>query len=101
MGGCVGGIGNKCAQTIHLCTILYALFNIRTFQSALLLNIDPLFLYVELFPHPFLCPVVCPIFRARLLLGGSQTRWSCAQGSLFSFGQKLGMGLGALSLPAL
>jgi hypothetical protein len=36
----LGGIGNKCAQTIHLCKILCAFFNIQNSKSGLLLNID-------------------------------------------------------------
>ena len=87
----MGDIGNKCAQTIHLCTILCALFNVQNSKVSLLLNIDLLFLYVELFPQFFLCPVVCPIFRACLLLGGSRDRPVMCPGFLFSFGQRLGM----------
>jgi hypothetical protein len=96
----VGGIGNKCAQTIHPCKILYALFRYSKFQSALLLSIDPLFLYVELFPQLFVRPVVCPIFRARLLLGGSRDTLIMCPGFPFFVWSEARHGLETLSLPA-
>jgi hypothetical protein len=90
----VGGIGNKCAQIIH------ALFRYSKFQSALLLSIDPLFLYVELFPLSLLCPVACPIFRALLLLDGSRDTLVMCLGFPFLVWSEAGHGLETLSLPA-
>jgi hypothetical protein len=97
----VGGIGNKCAQTIHLCRILYALFNIQNSKVPSYSTSTPLSLHVELFPQLFLCPVACPIFRVRLLLGGSRDTLVMYRGFPFLVWPETGHDLETLSLPAL